>query len=513
MAKSKVKTNPNLTLAKWVNTSSALATLMFLWSILRQYAPSEFRRFISRFTRQIFDVLSPYIELCIEEFSSDENIYQNDDFASIQAYLGEKGSKNSKKLRLLNNNMGEKRIFCMNSDEEMTDKFDGITVWWTFRKRRAVSKTSFNRRSYKLSFHRKNREIIAGKYLDYVIKEGKKIREKNRTRRLFLNKVEHSYVPHNLWTSVEFKHPASFETLAMDSLKKREIIADLLKFRDSEEYYSRIGKAWKRGYLLYGPPGTGKSTMIAAMANLLEYDVYDLELNAVQNNTQLRKLLINTNSRAIIAIEDIDCALNLTGKRDTKKSSTSGSSVGTIGNTTTATATSSANGSKQASTVTLSGLLNFIDGIWSSLGGERIIVFTTNSVAKLDPALIRAGRMDKHIELSYCGFEGFKVLAKNYLLVEDHSKFDVIKTLLEVTKMTPADVAENLLFKSPDDDADICLENLIRALEKAKEDQEAKEAKRRDKKAEQAQLELVDNKDDKPEVEEEEKETSTIKNE
>lgn len=33
----------------------------------------------------------------------------------------------------------------------------------------------------------------------------------------------------------------------------------------------------------------------------------------------------------------------------------------------------------------------------------------------VDPALIRRGRMDVHIELGYCGFEAFKVLAKNYL--------------------------------------------------------------------------------------------------
>ncbi|CAF1715542.1 unnamed protein product, partial [Brassica napus] len=53
-------------------------------------------------------------------------------------------------------------------------------------------------------------------------------------------------------------------------------------------------------------------------------------------------------------------------------------------------------GDKKESKVTLSGLLNFIDGLWSACGGERIIVFTTNFVDKLDPALIRKGRMDKH---------------------------------------------------------------------------------------------------------------------
>lgn len=70
--------------------------------------------------------------------------------------------------------------------------------------------------------------------------------------------------------------------------------------------------------------------------------------------------------------------------------------------------------------VTLSGLLNFIDDIWSACGSERLIVFTPNYVDKLDPTLIRKGRMHRHIEMSYCGFEAFKVLANNYLDTDSH---------------------------------------------------------------------------------------------
>ncbi|KAH0668800.1 hypothetical protein KY289_023293 [Solanum tuberosum] len=80
----------------------------------------------------------------------------------------------------------------------------------------------------------------------------------------------------------------------MDPNKKQEIIDDLETFSKSKDYYAKIGKAWKHGYLLYGPPGTGKSSMIAAMANFLKYDVYDLELTSVKDNTELRKLLIDT---------------------------------------------------------------------------------------------------------------------------------------------------------------------------------------------------------------------------
>lgn len=103
-------------------------------------------------------------------------------------------------------------------------------------------------------------------------------------------------------------------------------------------------------------------------------------------------------------------------------------------------------------------------------GGERLITFTTNHVDKLEPALIRRGRMDRHIEMSCCDFESFKVLAKNYLNLESHPLFGAIESLLEEINMTPADVAENLMPKTVTEDASTCLGCLIEALEMAKEE-------------------------------------------
>lgn len=131
--------------------------------------------------------------------------------------------------------------------------------------------------------------------------------------------------------------------------------------------------------------------------------------------------------------------------------------------------------SQDDSKVTLSGLLNFIDGLWSACGGKRIIVLTTNYLEKLDPALIRTGRMDKHVEMSYCSFEGFKVLAKNYLEVEAHPTFDLIQQLITEVNITPADVAEKLMPKTAAKDAYVCLSNLIRALDGVKDQQKSKE--------------------------------------
>jgi hypothetical protein len=128
--------------------------------------------------------------------------------------------------------------------------------------------------------------------------------------------------------------------------------------------------------------------------------------------------------------------------------------------------------------VTLSGLLNFIDGLWSACGGERIVVFTTNHVDKLDPALIRRGRMDMHIEMSYCGFEAFQTLAKNYLDIDEHELFGTVEEVLREAKLTPADVAECLMTakRAGAGDPSPCLEILIDELKKRAEEKEKAEA-------------------------------------
>ena len=172
-------------------------------------------------------------------------------------------------------------------------------------------------RYYTLTFHKRHRELILGRYINHVVKAGQAIKVRNRQRKLYTN--HGSY-----WSNVVFEHPATFQTLAMDPRAKQDIIDDLLTFSKNEDFYARIGQAWRCGYLLYGPPGTGKSTMIAAMANLLNYDIYDLELTAVRDNTALRRLLIETTSKSIIVVEDIDCSLDLTEQRKKKRKARTG---------------------------------------------------------------------------------------------------------------------------------------------------------------------------------------------
>lgn len=461
----------------WAGVGSAIASLMFLWTVIREYLPSHLDIYLSAYTSKLVGLVYPYIEITFAEYTG-QRLKRSEAYTAIEAYLGASSSDRAKRLKAETDRDGGQLILSMDDHEEVTEDFQGARVWWTSSKTTprshsiSIYPAPEDRRFYRLTFHRRHRKLIHGSYLHHVMEEGKAIGVRNRQRKLYTNSSNYDWYEFKelVWSHVSFEHPATFDTLALEPDKKQDIIQDLLAFRDGKEYYSRIGKPWKRGYLLYGPPGTGKSTMIAAMANLLDYDVYDLELTVVKNNSALRKLLIETTSKSIILIEDIDCSLDLFGKRKSEASSEGGGDEETKA--------AVLKRDKEESKVTLSGILNFIDGVWSACGGERLIVFTTNHVEKLDPALIRRGRMDKHIVLSYCSFEGFKVLARNYLGVNEHRLFESIRRLMEEKQITPADVAENLMRKtvgrSAEENVEACLQNLVQALKecRSKNDEE-----------------------------------------
>ncbi|CAL9222415.1 unnamed protein product [Arabidopsis halleri] len=115
--------------------------------------------------------------------------------------------------------------------------------------------------------------------------------------------------------------------------------------------------------------------------------------------------------------------------------------------------------------ISLSGLLNFVDGLWSSCGEERIIIFTTNHKEKLDPALLRPGRMDVHILMDYCTPFVLKKLVAMYLKIDEHVLFDPTEKLVLEVSVTPAEIAQQLMASK---NADIALKGLLEFLENKK---------------------------------------------
>ncbi|OMO92665.1 ATPase, AAA-type, core [Corchorus capsularis] len=285
-----------------------IISLLLIYTTIERLVSNSLGEFIGKLVNRLKNYLNPRVAICFNEFTT--GLYKRSYvFTSIESYLSPKSASVGTKLRAESYKKGEPLVYSADYQEIIEDEFEGVKVtWW--------------------------------KGTD----DG------------------------GSWNCAPLEHPATFDTFAMDSKRKEEIVTDLIGFSQGKEYYAKIGKPWKRGYLLYGPPGTGKSTMIAAMANLLGYDIYDLELSTVKNNGELKSLLISTSPKAIIVVEDIDCSAHLTRNRASIHEEYDDENKN----------------ENTKSKPTLSGFLNLVDGVWSACGGERIIVFTTNHIDKLD---------------------------------------------------------------------------------------------------------------------------------
>ncbi|KAK7252929.1 hypothetical protein RIF29_37231 [Crotalaria pallida] len=461
-----LKDIPSLTSSIFSAYTSLTAATMLL-TMTSHFIPQPIRDHLSIAFRSFIKPRSNILTLVIEESTG---ITCNQLYSAAETYLSTKVSLSNERLKVSKIPKEKKLTIRLEKDEKLVDSFNGVSFNWRFSSCSESSSSSSDqinpnnnadifikseKRFYELSFQKKHKQMALECYLPFILDKANEMRDEERVLKMHtLNTC--SGFNWIRWDSINLQHPSTFETLAMDSKLKKEIMEDLNRFVKRKDFYKRVGRAWKRGYLLYGPPGTGKSSLIAAMANYLKFDIFDLQLGNVERDSDLRRVLLATANRSILVIEDIDCTVDLPDRFDNHGDGRK--------------LLSKRNGdgrSKQSELqLTLSGLLNFIDGLWSSCGDERIIIFTTNHKERLDPALLRPGRMDKHIHMSYCSYEGFKVLASNYLEVSsDHHLFGEIEGLIEDTQITPAQVAEELM---KDEDVEATLEGFVKLLKRKK---------------------------------------------
>ncbi|KAK4401515.1 protein HYPER-SENSITIVITY-RELATED 4 [Sesamum angolense] len=479
--------------------ASVAATAVLVRSFARDFLPHELRQYFSIKFQNLFTAFSNEITLVIDEF---DGLNKNQLFHAARLYVDTIITPSTKRFWASLPEKEKKIHVSVGGNNDITDKFCGFQLKWRIVVKEAqpryvnypddfhsTLKTEF--RYLELTFHKKHKDKVFNEYLPYVLERSKAVKEEQKTLKLHTLRNDRIHgLRGNPWQAVNLDHPANFGTLAMDEEIKKTIIDDLDRFLERKEFYRKVGKAWKRGYLLFGPPGTGKSSLIAAMANYLHFDVYDLELTDLRCNSDLRRLLISTANRSILVVEDIDASIDLS---DRKRASPNQSPPSFHQN----------QGpkasfqleqlffctllSKQSRTIslvvkfhyilvnynwhclfqiTLSGLLNFMDGLWSSCGDERIIIFTTNYKEKLDPALLRPGRMDVHIHMSYCTPCVLKMLATNYLGITEHPLILEAEGLIASMKVTPAEVGEQLLKSN---DQELALRASLKKLEEGSE--------------------------------------------
>ncbi|KNZ74990.1 putative mitochondrial chaperone BCS1-B [Termitomyces sp. J132] len=236
----------------------------------------------------------------------------------------------------------------------------------------------------KISVVARNNDI-----LKKLVLEAKREYEKDAEHRVHIFMADTTYGCWR-WNGARQKRPMS--SIVLQPGVKDMLLADCKDFLTSEEWYAERGIPFRRGYLLHGVPGSGKTSLIHSLAGELGLDIYVVSLSSkgMSDNT-LTTLMGHVPSRCILLLEDLDAAFTRSVSRDS-------SSTGTP-TAATASTSSSTTESTDGSTLSLSGLLNSLDGVAAAEG--RLLFATTNHIERLDPALSRPGRMDVWVNFTH----------------------------------------------------------------------------------------------------------------
>ncbi|XP_015787236.1 26S proteasome regulatory subunit 4-like [Tetranychus urticae] len=198
------------------------------------------------------------------------------------------------------------------------------------------------------------------------------------------------------------------------------------------EYFESLGIKAPKGVILFGPPGTGKTLLAKAVANSTSASfLYVVASELVQKHIGegaklVRELfkLAAENSPTIIFIDEIDAIGVKRGNEET--------------------------GGEREVQRTLLELLNQLDG-FDEKSGVRVIL-ATNSIDRLDQALIRPGRIDRKIEVPLPNNEGRRKI------FEIHSQ-----SMMKAEKIDVDSILEGVEFSGADIKS-ICIEAGYRAL-------------------------------------------------
>ncbi|KAJ7121416.1 hypothetical protein C8R44DRAFT_853057 [Mycena epipterygia] len=200
------------------------------------------------------------------------------------------------------------------------------------------------------------------------------------------------------WNHVKHKVRRPLSSVILQDGVVDSLVRDAQEFLATEDWYLEAGIPHRRGYLLYGPPGTGKTSTIYALAGALNIEIYSLSLAAsFVDDSFLQRAASSIPKHALFLIEDIDCAFASREDEDEIEERSARMMLGGGGSP-------FGFGGEQVhpgghggtrSLVTLSGLLNVIDGVGSEEG--KLFFATTNYFDRLDPALLRPGRIDRKI--------------------------------------------------------------------------------------------------------------------
>jgi chaperone BCS1 len=159
----------------------------------------------------------------------------------------------------------------------------------------------------------------------------------------------------------------SLDTIYLPAAIKTKARDEVAAFMASKKDYERFGIPYRRTFLLAGPPGLGKTSLIHALASEFSRDVYMISVGPKTTDESLRSALSEVRGRrgTFIVLEDVDALFTLEREIDKDRA---------------------------VHALSFSGLLNALDGLGAPPG--VLLFLTTNYIDRLDPALLRPGRVD-----------------------------------------------------------------------------------------------------------------------
>lgn len=238
------------------------------------------------------------------------------------------------------------------------------------------------------------------------------------------------------WDQGRHRPSREISTVILPTESKGHLLRDVKEYLNpvTARWYAQRGLPYRRGYLFYGPPGTGKTSLSLALAGELKVPLYILSLSTGSlTDETLTMLFVGLPRKCIVLLEDIDCAgvqrnsnrhMDDESDQESSEEEEEEEEEGQSDNEprsdgvkaksskpskekkrpSKSDANPSSSGQQHRPprmSVSFSGLLNAIDGVASHEG--RILIMTTNHRERLDPALIRPGRVDMQIEFGYAG--------------------------------------------------------------------------------------------------------------
>lgn len=227
-------------------------------------------------------------------------------------------------------------------------------------------------------------------------------KNKERTMTVIRRPFTGGYSSRLSWSRLTSKPRRQLDTVILDTTEKDRVLNDVEEYMSEHTaaYYGDRGIPYRRGYLFWGPPGTGKTSFCLALAAKFNLDVYVLTLlDQELTDSDLMSLMNQLPTPSLLLLEDVDTA-GLSRDKASRDSSVPSFMRGARKRGSSSTSSSKQtkdpgedddSDTTRSTRISLSGLLNAIDGVAAPEG--HILIMTTNKPYELDEALVRAGRI------------------------------------------------------------------------------------------------------------------------